>query len=156
MKRKILRILLIIAIVFAAYNAVWFAWSRIKYGKLTDGMEKAEFSSLIVPRYIHTDDEGYDYLVKYPDYLSFSGNLYIGLPVVNENPFRDALNIWPQMSGQYELGVLLYDQDGTEHAVYIDEDGNALNEEDKDVVSHHKEAIQDLLIKADEKWKLFD
>ncbi|MDO4416083.1 MAG: hypothetical protein Q4C20_13490 [Erysipelotrichaceae bacterium] len=119
-------------------------------------MEKAEFSSLIVPRYIHTDDEGYDYLVKYPDYLSFSGNLYIGLPVVNENPFRDALNIWPQMSGQYELGVLLYDQDGTEHAVYIDEDGNALNEEDKDVVSHHKEAIQDLLIKADEKWKLFD
>jgi hypothetical protein len=72
MKRKIFRILLIFAIVSAAYNAVWFGWSRIRYGKLTDGMEKADFSSFIVPRYIFTDDEGYDYLVKYPDYLSFS------------------------------------------------------------------------------------
>jgi hypothetical protein len=156
MKRKIFRILLIFAIVSAAYNAVWFGWSRIRYGKLTDGMEKADFSSFIVPRYIFTDDEGYDYLVKYPDYLSFSGNMSVGLPAVNENPFRDALNIWPKINGQYELGVLLYDADGSQYAVYIDDDGNALSEEDKEAVSRHKEAIKDLLNKADEKWSILE
>ena len=154
MKKIILRIVLIIIIVFVAYNAAWFAWSHIQYGKLTDGMEKAEFSNFITPRYICTDDDRYDYLVKYPDYLSFTGNMSVGLPSVNENPFTDALIIWPKINGKYELGVLLYDDDGTGYSVYIDSEGNALSEEDKDVVSRHTEAIKDLLIKADEKWEI--
>ena len=149
MKRKILRIVLLFVIVFAVYNVAWLAWSHITYGKFTDGMEEAELSSFIEPRYIYTDDDGYDYLVKYPGYLSFSGNLFVGLPTVNENPFRDALIIWPKINGQYELGVLLYDEDGTEHLVYIGADGNALAEEDKAVVSRHREAIKDLLLKAE-------
>lgn len=155
MKKKILRIALIIAIVFAAYNAVWFAWARIKYGKLAAGMEKAEFSNPVVPRYIYTDKDHYDYLVKYPDYLSFTGNMSVGLPGVNENPFTDALIIWPKITGKYELGMLLYDEDGTGYSVYIDAGGNALFEEDKDAVTRHREAIKDLLMKADEKWNIF-
>lgn len=155
MKRKILKIVLIAAIVFAAYNAVWFAWSHIKYGKLTEGMEEAEFSNFVTPRYIYTDDDHYDYLVKYPDYLTFTGNMSVGLPAAYENPFTDALIIWPKITGKYELGVLLYDEDGTEYSVYIDAEGNVLNEEDKDAVSRHREAIKDLLIKADEKWNIF-
>ena len=156
MKRKILKVVLIVVIVFVAYNTVWFAWAHVKYGKLTDGMEEAEFGDPITPRYIYTDDDRYDYLVKYPDYLSFTGNMSVGLPAMNENPFTDALIIWPKIIGKYELGVLLYDEDGTEYAVYIDADGNALSEEDKDVVSRHREVIEDLLIKADEKWSIFD
>ena len=89
-------------------------------------------------------------------YLSFSGNMSVGLPAVNENPFRDALNIWPKINGQYELGVLLYDADGSQYAVYIDDEGNALSEEDKEAVSRHKEAIKDLLNKADEKWSILE
>ena len=156
MKKTILRIILIVVIVFAAYNAVWFAWSRIKYGKLTDGMEKADFGSFMTPRYIYTDDNRYDYLVKYPDYLALSGNLSVGLPSVKGNLFTDALLIWPKITGKYELGMLLYEEDGTEYSVYIDSDGNALSEEDKAVVSRHKEAIKDLLTKADEKWDIID
>ncbi len=152
MKRKSLRIVLIAVIVFAAYNAVWFAWSHIRYGKLIAGMEKAEFGSFITPRYFDTDDDRYDYLVKYPDYLSFTGNMSVGFPTANENPFTDALIIWPRITGNYEMGVLLYDEDGTGYSVYIDADGNALREEDRDVVSRHREAINSLLTKADERW----
>ena len=39
MKKKVFKILLAVVIIFAAYNIIWFAWSRIKYGKLSDGME---------------------------------------------------------------------------------------------------------------------
>ena len=156
MKRKILKIIVIILIVFVAYNVIWFAWSRIKYGKYIGGMEKAEFGSFITPRYLYTDDDGYDYLVKYTDYPGFTGNMSVGCPVVNENPFTDALIIWPKLFGKYELGVLLYDEDGTGYSVYIDADGNALFEEDKDVVSRHSETIKDLLIKADRKWSIID
>jgi len=154
MKRKILKIVLIILIVFAAYNAVWFTWSHIKYRKLTDGMEQAEVSNFITPRYIYTDDDHYDYLVKYPDYLTLAGNMSVGLPSADENPFTDALIIWPKITGKYELGVLLYDEDGTGYSVYINADGNALYEADKDAVSRHREAIKNLLIKADEKWSI--
>ena len=39
MKKKVFKILLAVVIIFATYNIIWFAWSRIKYGKLSDGME---------------------------------------------------------------------------------------------------------------------
>ena len=83
--KPVLKIILAAAIVFAVYNAVWFAWSHIKYGKLSGGMEETEFSTFVTPRYIYTDADRYDYLVKYPDYLTFTGNLSVGMPTTEEN-----------------------------------------------------------------------
>ncbi len=152
MKRKVLIIVLAAAAVFALCNVLWFAWSHIRYGKFSGGMEKAEFSNFATPHYIYTDTDRYDYLVKYPDYLSFTGNMSVGLPAADENLFTDALIIWPKPGGRYELGVLLYDADGSGYSVYIDSEGNALSKEDEEVVSRHRENIRDLLKKADEKW----
>ena len=152
MKRKILMIVLAAAALFAAYNAVWFAWSRVKYGALSDGMEEMDFGAFAAPRYISADADGYDYLVKYPEYLSFVGNMSVGLPAADDNPFTDALIVWPKLGGGYEFGVLLYDEDGTGYSVYIDPAGSALAKEDEDAVSRHGENIGNLLVKADEKW----
>ena len=152
MKRKILTIILAAAVVFALYNAVWFVWSRTKYGGFSGGMEKVESGSMIMPRYIFTDSDRYDYLVKYPDYLSFTGNMSVGLPSADAYCFTDALIIWPKAGGKYELGVLLYDEDGSEYSVYIDSEGNALSKADEEIVSRHRKSIGNLLIKAEEKW----
>ena len=152
MKRIIPKIVLAAAAVFVLCNVLWFAWSHSKYGKFSGGMEKAEFSNFVVPRYIYTDSDRYDYLVKYPDYLSFTGNMSVGLPSAEAYYFTDALIIWPKAGGKYELGVLLYDEDGSEYSVYIDSEGNALSKADEEVVSRHRESIGDLLIKAEEKW----
>ena len=160
MKKKLLKIFMIIAILFIAYNAIWFAWSRSKYGKLSEGMEENSFSNFITPRYIYAED-GYDYLVKYPGYLSFTGNLSIGLPATNDNPFTDALIIWPKVGGKYEFGALLYEKDetgklATEYQIYIDANGNALSGEYQEIVEKHKDSIQELFAKADERWNIFD
>ena len=149
-------IVLAAAGVFALHNVLWFAWSHIQYGKYSGGMEKAEFSNFITPRYLCTDADRYDYLVKYPGYLSFTGNMSVGLPTSDGNFFSDALIIWPKLGGGYELGALLYDEDGASYSVYIDAEGNALSKEDEDAVSRHCENIRDLLIKADQRWGIFD
>ena len=156
MKKRIFKIAVAIVIAFAVFNAAWFAWSHIKYGKLSDGKEAAEFNSLFDKRYLYSDADRFDYLVKYPDYLSFTGNMSVGLPASSDNPFTDALIIWPTITGKYELGALLYDEDGTEYSVYIDAQGKALSKEDEDVVARHSESIQALLKKADEKWGILD
>ena len=155
MKKKVFKIILAAAIMFAAYNVVWFAWSHSKYGKLSSGMEENEFSNFVTPRYIFTDADQYDYLVKYPDYLTFTGNLSVGMPAADENPFTDALIIWPALSGSYEFGVILYEE-GNGYQVYIDADGNALSKEYEEVVSRHSDNIKNLLMMADNRWGIFD
>lgn len=155
MKKKALKIILAAVIAFAVYNIAWFAWSHIKYGKLSGGMEEMEISSFVTRRYSYTDAERFDYLVKYPDYLTFTGNLSVGMPVTDENIFTDALIIWPTLSGKYNYGVLLYEE-GAEYTVYIDADGNALSKEYEDVVSRHRDQIETLLMMADHKWNIRD
>ncbi len=155
MKKKVLKIILAAVILFAAYNIIWLTWSHIKYGKLSDGMEKGDFSSFVTPRYVYTDVDGYDYLVKYPDYLSFTGNMTVGSPTTEGNVFTDALIIWPKVSGGYDYGVLLYEND-MEYAIYIDSNGNALSKEDEDIVSRHSDSIRNLLMMADERWDIYD
>ena len=152
MKKKVLKIILTVIILFAAYNIVWFTWSRIKYGRLSDGMEKADLGDPVVARYTYSDADHFDYMVKYPDYLRLTGNIYVGLPVTDENPFHDGLIAWPSLSGTYDFGVVLYDEDGSEHLVYIDSDGNALSTDDEEVVSRHSDNISTLLLMADEQW----
>ena len=155
MKKKILKIILAVVIVFAAYNVIWFAWSHIKYGKLSGGMEKMAFSTFITPRYSYTDADGYNYLVKYPDYLAFTGNMFVGTPLSEENMFADALIIWPQVTGGYTLGVLLY-ENGTEFPIYIDSEDHALSKEDEDIVSRHSDNIRDLLMMANKRWGIYE
>ena len=153
--KPVLKIILAAAIVFAVYNVVWFAWSHLKYGKLSGGMEETEFSTFVTPRYIYTDADRYDFLVKYPDYLTFTGNLSVGMPTTEENYNTDSLIIWPKLSGKYEFGAILYEEDGTAYRVYIDADGNALSKEDEDVVSRHRDSIETLLTMADNKWGIY-
>ena len=153
MKKKILKIVLALVIIFVACNIIWFAWSHIKYGKFSSGMQEGDFSNFITPRYIYTDADRYDYLVKYPDYLSFTGNLCVGMPTTEETFFTDALIIWPKVSGGYQFGALLYDEN-VEYSIYIDSEGNALSKEDEDIVSRHRDTIRNLLIIADKKWDI--
>ena len=61
--------------------------------------------------------------------------------------------IWPKVSGGYQFGALLYDEN-VEYSIYIDSEGNALSKEDEDIVSRHRDTIRNLLIIADEKWDI--
>ena len=152
-KRAVLRAILCILALIIALNAGWYVWRMVKYGAYSRGMEENYFSSWIVPRYKHTDADGYDYGVKYPDYLSFTGNLSVGLPAIDDNPFTDFLIIWPKLSGGYEYGVSIT-EDGQNYQIYIHADGSAVHPEDSEVVARNQETINALLLRAKEMWDI--
>ena len=152
-KKIALRAALCVLALFILINACWYVWRTVKYGAYTDGMEENVFSSWLVPRYKHTDADGYDYGVKYPDYLSFTGNLSVGLPATDDNPFTDFLIIWPKLSGGCEYGVSIT-EDGKEYQIYIHADGSAVRPEDSEVVARNQDHINALLGRAEAMWDI--
>lgn len=152
MKKKLLRISGVILGAFILFNVFWFAWRSIKYNVYSENIEKGRLFSIITPRYTEVDDDGFDYLVKYPDYLSFTGNLSVGFPADGDNPFMDALIVWPKTGGVYEYGVLLYEENWDGYQIYIDAHGNAVDDAHVDIIIRHRVNIEQLLEKADGKW----
>lgn len=152
-KKTVLKAVLGILILFILINAGWYGWRMVKYGAYCKGMEKGFFSTWIVPRYVHTDDDGYDYGVKYPEYLSFTGNMSVGLPAYDDNPFTDFLIVWPKVFGGYEYGVSVT-IDGQGYQVYVDPDGTAVHPEDSEIAAACQDTINDLLSRAKGMWDL--
>lgn len=153
MKKIILRVILCLLALFILINLSWYVWRAVKYGFYNTGMEENYFATWIVPRYVQTDEDGYDYGVKYPDYLTVTGNLSVGSPTTDDNMFTDSLIIWPKFFGGYEYGVFL-EEGEEEFQIYINTDGSAIDPEDREVVARHQENIDALLCKAKEMWDL--
>lgn len=146
--KKILRVVIVVILCFALVNLVWIIWREIKYSRFTDGIEKNYFSQFMIPRYACEDVDGYDYLVKYPDYLSLTGNLCVGTP-----DKIDGLIIWPLFGGGYEFGILI-ENDGIQYQIYLDDEGSPIEEADRDIVEICQEEIDILFAKAKSRWNL--
>ena len=152
-KKTILRVALGLLALFLLVNVCWFTWRAVKYSPYSRGMEENVFSNWVVPRYLYTDEEGYDFGVKYPGYLSLTGNLFVGLPGTDENTFTDCLFIWPKASGGYEYGVIV-SENGESYQIYIQPDGSAVDSENSEIVARFRETIDTLLRRANARWDL--
>lgn len=153
MKKIILRAIFCLLALFILLNISWYVWRAVKYGSYNAGMEENYFSTWIVPRYIQTDEDGYDYSVKYPDYLTVTGNLSVSSPTTDDNMSTDGLIIWPKFFGGYEYGVIL-EEGEDEYQIYINTDGSAIYPEDSETAARHQENIDALLRKAKGMWNL--
>ena len=117
------------------------------------------------------DGKGYTCNVARPGFLHWTGNLGIGLPALTlengeEAVFTDSLIIWPRMTGEPELGVILYEYDVQEggvtctgHQLYIAPDGTyipygdaAEDAANQAVLAAHRENVETLLSRAREIW----
>lgn len=156
MKKRILLTLGGLLALLVLVNLLWFGWSRIKYSAYTENLQKIESPSVIVPRYGANDGDDFDYSVKYPDYLSLTGNLAVGFPASQDDPFTDGLIIWPKVFGGYEYGVILVsrEDDSEGYMFYIDAQGNAIEEENQEAAEQYSGVISELLSKAKAFWDL--
>ena len=152
-RKKAVKIILCVLIVFLVINSCWYTWRFLKYSRYSVGMEKNPFYTWLVPRYKWTDADRFDYGVKYPEYLSFTGNLSVGMPTVGEDPFSDFLIIWPKFFGGYEYGVSLNDGD-LAYQIEINEDGTAVDPQYAELAERCRETIDILLARADEMWHI--
>ena len=156
MKKKILTSLFVLLAVFFLLNLIWLGWRHWAYAGFAEGMTRTETSSALFPTYAAKDEDGFDYTVKYPDYLSLTGNLAVGFPGTDENPFTDGLILWPKLSGGYEYGVILNSRetDDTGYMFYIDAQGSALDAEYEALAEKYRDVIAELLERAESVWAL--
>ena len=94
--------------------------------------------------------------MKWPDYLSFTGNLAVGFPGTSDDPFTDGLIIWPKIFGGYEYGVILNDPNDPSNGYmfYITPDGRAIDAEYQEIAVQCRTTIKELLERANEYWEI--
>lgn len=145
--RKISRtkkIICTLVILLVCYNLFWLGWRYFKYTSYTERLEVfIEHLS-----YVYTDEEGYLYNVKLPDYLTYTGNLCVSVP-----GGESALLIWPKVSGGYEYGVQL-DLNGEVYSIMLQDDFMARDSQFDDIINAHSEVIQELYGRAEGMWQL--
>lgn len=156
MKKRVYRIAGILAAAFLLLNLIWFSWRYLAYSGYRNEMSKTNFSAVFHLTYAGTDEDGFDYNVTYPGYLSFTGNLAVGYPGTDEDPFTDGLIIWPKLFGGYEYGVILNPrgEDTVGYMFYIDTQGKAVDEEYREIAENCQDVIQELLARANSQWLL--
>ena len=140
------RIFLFIIVVFVIFNLSWFIITTIKYNKFVKVVPKNEDGL-----YLMFKEDGYSYGVKKPDYLQYTGNLS-----VSNMEKGDVLIIWPLLSGGYEYGFILREEDRG-YEIYVDENMEPLDKDDVNTIKvfeEHKEKVEELFYKANEVWNL--
>lgn len=142
--KKIICIVLIVIAVFACYNVGWLGWRYFKYTAYTEKLEVfVENLS-----YVYTDEEGYLYNVKLPDYLTYTGNLCVAVP-----GGESALIIWPKAIGGYEYGVQL-EMDGEIYSIMLNDDFTAQDSQFDDIITTNSKVIHELYDRAVEMWNV--
>jgi hypothetical protein len=149
MKKKKLKISIIvissILILFGGYNLFWYLSVKSTYDPLAVGFEKAPFSGRIL------DEKDYSYYIKYPDYLSFTGNLCVSTADDSLTLF-----IWPGIYSQNEYGVqILNPEDQVIYNIMVDKNGHTDKIYDAPLIEQNKDMIKALFDKANEKWDIY-
>lgn len=157
-KSKIAGIIISIILVWLVImNFAWYMWQNGKYSKYIMKGREINESTWLVPRYSYQDLEGFQFGVKYPEYMSLVGNLSVTSPQENEKDiYVDSLIIWPEFNGTYTYVAVIYDKkdDGTYESrqINIDADGKVLKGKDEILVGDHRSNINKLIKKAHEYW----
>lgn len=144
-KTKIIIIICVSVIaLFGLYNFIWYKWKCNKYEQYTEGME--EFVENM--SYIYTSDDSYDYNVKLPEYLTYTGNLCVAVP-----GGRCALIIWPKVTDGYTYGVQI-EKDGMIYSIMLNDDFTAEDGRFDEIINEYTDTINELRKRADDMWGL--
>lgn len=172
LRRRGLKLLAGLLAAFALLSAAWYLTAYRPYDAYVSAL-RAQPGWREAPALPEcgVDGKGYTCNVARPGFLHWTGNLGIGMPnLVLENGeevgFTDSLIIWPRMTGEPELGVILYEYGFRENGVtcasrqlyitaageyrpYGDEAEDAANAR---LLEEHRENVETLLSRAREIW----
>ena len=173
-KRRLLRLLALLLAAFALLSAAWYLTAYRPYDAYVSAL-RAQPGWREAPALPECGVDGEDYTcnVARPGFLSWTGNLGISLPALTlengeEVVFTESLLIRPRMTGEPELGVILYEYDFRENGVtcasrqlyitaageyhpYGDGAEDAANEA---LLAARRESVEALLSRAQEIWSL--
>lgn len=137
------KIIIILAFVFLIFNILWYGWRSSKFKDFSQNMEEFDPNT----SFVSTDKSGYLYNVKYPDYLSFTGNLAVATP-----DGKVGLIIWPNIAKGYEFGVQI--EDGESYNIKVDSQFKPYNKNFSKIVGKYKDDLNNLVKKAESFWNI--
>lgn len=141
-------VFILLLIGFGVYNIIWYSSVTEYWGKYLEKVERSpEFTDHEV--YCITDEEGINYLVKKPNYLSYVGNLSITYPQ-EKSPVT--LLIWPHQDKEWEYGAFINSEDGGEYM--LNKDMRPVDTQDEDALKRYYADIDYLYEKAKALWNL--
>ncbi len=144
-KRKIILIVLLVLLVFIAYNVIWYFGCYRIYQNYQSEMPEVADSGVK----IYVDDDGYNYSVKLPAYLSWTGNL-----AVTEENIDYALIIWPgALGGEAEIGFIVT-YESVQYQIEMKNRTTAVDSGYQEIVDENLEVISLLYDKTADFWKM--
>ncbi|AKL95823.1 hypothetical protein CACET_c23770 [Clostridium aceticum] len=148
-RKRIIVGTIIFFMLFGAYNLIWYQITYSKYDKFSKDMEPV-FKGMLAQVYYstsyHCREDGYQYSVKYPDYLFYTGNL-----AISNDDDTCSIIIWPSFFGNTKYGVMIQDeQDG--YQIMVDENMEPIDKYFAPIIDKHKEVVKPLFDKANERW----
>ncbi len=143
-KRMLLKVLILCISIFAIYNLIWIANIIYVYYPLTENVPKQE-SGIFMYQDV---EKNYTYNVKFPNYLSFTGNLGVS------SDDGSGLIIWPGFLGKnYTYGIIL--KDGNKiYRFNVDDSLKPLtfNEKEQQIIDNNLRTIEELWNGAKSIW----
>lgn len=149
--KRIILVVTIISIVvcFIVYSQIWAKIVFDKYDKFTKGAvqwNQLTGSNLLHGRGYSYNENGFDYNIKYPDFLSYTGNLGI------TNPDGTlSLIIWPKFGKETRYGIMINSEKET-HCIMVDKKMAPIDKSYKKIVEENKVSIKELFDKANKQW----
>lgn len=139
-RHKILSCICGLLVLFIFVNGFWLLYTYQKYTPLSQGMqEDVKFQSY------HVVENEHIFNVKYPNYLSFTGNVAVATP-----DEKTALIIWAGLFGN-EYGIQI-DEDGIRNEIMVDADKRAKNPLHQEMLDKHRKETDIVFDRAKTKW----
>jgi len=136
----------------SAFTLYWYQWREVNLRPYVDaGMEESSGWTALHPSYLEVTTGGYAYSVTFPFLWEFGGNLAVAFPFEEGG---HGLIIWPDHNGNYEVGVILVDENQMIHHIYLDESGNAVESGQYEIVEQYRHVVDELLNRANLRWNL--
>lgn len=140
-RKKGIKAIIIVVILFVLFNILWFANYGYVYFKYASKVEYYE----VTETYHETDQEtGVTYAITFPSYPSFTSNVFL-------NTSNGDFIIYPKLFGGCEI---CYTNDNNEMSVWFDEDMQLIEKYSDGTIDENREDIERLLDLAYDKWGL--
>lgn len=139
-RHKVISCICGLLVLIILVNGFWLLYVYQKYTPLSRGMQE----DIKLQSYNVVENE-YIFNVKYPNYLSFTGN--VAVATADE---KIALIIWPGLFGnEYRIQI---EDDGVRNDVTVGADKRAQNPLHQEMLDKHREGIDIIFDRAKAKW----
>lgn len=126
--KRLLWLLAALVILFAVINLLWLFFVKLPYDKRAERLERVEQDDGDeIHVWYEKDVDGYNYILKIPEYMNFEGRMLINeIAVSQEQEETVNLTVYTQIFHSDEYLIDIYGLEGLSVSFMVDENGTYL------------------------------